>query len=80
MGLFTDEELITKIKSLMTELDDAVTSSELDTSQSKHSFKVSIRSQREQLERYLTMLKNQNPTCYYEFNPPSVIDFGSSGC
>jgi len=79
MGLFTDEELIIKIKEIMLELDSAVTSSDLDTGQSKHGFKISIRTQREQLERYLAMLKKQNPTMYYSFNPPSVVQF-TGGC
>jgi hypothetical protein len=80
MALYTVEELKTKIKTLMEDLDDGVSSSDLDTSQSKHGFKISVRAKREQLERYLAMLKKQDPACYYSFMPPSVISFGGNRC
>lgn len=78
--LYTSDELVTKIKALMEDLDDGVSSSDLDTSQSKHGFKVSVRAKREQLERYLAMLKRIDSACYYTFMPPSVISFGGRQC
>lgn len=63
-GLYTDDELIEKLKDIDTELDAAITKSKLDTGQSEHEVTQSVRTLREQYEKYLMMLKRQNPAKY----------------
>ena len=78
--LYTDEELIEKIKEIDIALDEAVTRSEIDTSQSKHSYSVSVRQLERQRLYYLNLLKNQNRACYNSIVGPSVIKYGSGKC
>lgn len=63
-GLYTDEELIEKLKEIDIELDEAVSKTSLDTGQSKHDITISVRTLREQYEKYSSMLQVQNPELY----------------
>ena len=74
-SLYTDDELVQKLKDLDSELDSAISSSELDTGQSRHQIKMSIRTLREQYEKYKAMLMRQNPTLYRCTFGHSVIKF-----
>lgn len=78
--LYTDQELIDKIKEIDIELNSGVTGSTLDTSQSKHSYQVSVRTLREQREYYKTLLQRQNPTCYNQIFGPSIVKYGRGQC
>lgn len=79
-NLYTDQEIIDKIKAIDTELDEGTTRSELDTGQSKHEYTQSLRQLERQRERYLSMLQTQNPSLYRCMFGNSVIKFGRSTC
>lgn len=79
-GLYTCDELVDKLKALDTLMDEAETRSEIDTGQSEHKFQTSIRTLREQYNKYLAMLKVQCPDKYHAIVGPSVIKFGGSNC
>lgn len=79
-GLYTCDELIQKLKDLNDRLDDATTKSKIDTSQSSHEYSESIRTLREQYDKYLSMLARQCPSKYRAFMGPDVIRFGGSSC
>ncbi len=76
-GLYDCDELEEKLKALDILMDDATTRSELDTGQSEQKFQVSIRTYREQYEKYLSMLKVQCPDKYHAIVGPSAINFSS---
>ena len=76
-GLYTCDELVDKLKALDVLMDEAETRSELDTGQSEHKFQTSIRTLREQYDKYLKMLKVQCPDKYHAIVGPSAINFSS---
>ena len=78
--LYTQDELIAKLKEIDESLDDATTKSEIDTGQSKHNYSTSIRTLREQYEKYLSMFQTCYPAEYRSYFGPSVIKFGRSTC
>lgn len=78
--LYTETELIAKIKAIDTQLETAVTESDLDTGQSKHSFRVSVDAMRKQRETYLSLLQANFPETYREYFGNSVINFGGRSC
>ncbi len=78
--LYTEAELIQKLKDLDTEMDAAETQSELDTGQSEHKFRVSQRTLREQYEKYLAMLQTCFPAAYRTMFGKSVIRFRGNKC
>ena len=80
MGLYTEAELIAKLKELDTLMDDGTTQSELDTGQSESSFRVSQRTYREQYEKYLSLLQQCFPAAYREMFGKSVIRFRGNQC
>ncbi len=73
--IYTADELITKLKELDGKLDEAITASELDTSQTKSQLKFSIRSARDQYQKYKSMFQNCYPVQYREYFGPSAIRF-----
>ena len=79
-GLYTCDELLQKLRDLNDQLDSAETRSKLDTSQSEHEFSISVRTIREQYEKYLSMLKIQCPDCYHRIKGPSIVKFGGRPC
>ena len=79
-GLYTKDELIAFIKEIDLKLTSGVSKSDLDTSQSRGSFSISVRALREQRESYMTMLKQVDPNCYHTIKGPSVIQYRGSRC
>jgi|WetSurMetagenome_2_1015567.scaffolds.fasta_scaffold08452_4 hypothetical protein len=77
-SLYTTDEIITKLKSLDEQMDAAVSSSELDTGQSKHTISMSVTLLRQQYEKYLAMLQEQDPVTYRRIFGADVIQFGGS--
>ncbi|MCK5614777.1 hypothetical protein KAR91_73630 [Candidatus Pacearchaeota archaeon] len=73
--LYTSAELIQKLKDLDTKLDSGVTGSSLDTSQTKHDLKLSIRAARDQYQKYKSMFQSCYPSEYREYFGSSVIKF-----
>jgi hypothetical protein len=78
--LYTESELIAKIKKIDEQLESAVTVSDLDTGQSKHSFRTSVDAMRKQRETYLALLQTNFPEIYREYFGFSVINFGGRSC
>ena len=78
--LYTESELIQKLKDLDTAMDDATTRSKLDTGQSDSEYSISIRTLREQYEKYQGMLQTCFPAAYRTMFGKSVIRFGSGKC
>lgn len=64
MSLYTDQELIDKIKELNVQLDGAVTKSSIDTTQTKNEVSISVRTIREQRQNYMVMLQQQNRSLF----------------
>ncbi len=62
--LYSQDELITKIKSLDTELESSITQSRLDSGQGVSSYQVSIEKLTEQRNRYYRMLQQCYPGNY----------------
>ena len=79
-GLYTEDEIIAEIKALQQKLNSGVTKSDLDTSQSRGSFSLSIRQLERQLETWMGYLKQVNPCMYHAMKGPSVIQFKGSRC
>lgn len=79
-SLYTVLELVEKLKSLDTQLDAAISRSDIDTGQSKHSVALSIRTLREQYEKYAAMLQRQDPITYQNTFGKSVIQFRGPAC
>jgi len=77
-SLYTTDEIITKLKSLDEQMDAAVSSSELDTGQSKHTISMSVTLLRQQYEKYLAMLQEQDPVTNRRIFGADVIQFGGS--
>ena len=73
--LYTSTELIAKLKDLDSQMDDATTKSDLDTGQTKHEITISIRTLREQYEKYKGMLKRCDPAAYKCFFGSGAIRF-----
>lgn len=73
--LYTSAEIIAKIKTIDTTLDDAVTGSTLDNGQTKSDLRFSTRTLREQKEYYLSLLQQCYPAVYQEYFGKSVIQF-----
>lgn len=80
MGLYTDSELVEKIKAIDTELSSAITKSAIDTTQTKNEVTISVRTLREQREYYLALLQNQNRPLYNSIAGSSVIAFRGNYC
>ncbi|MHA1379321.1 MAG: hypothetical protein ACTSRG_13135 [Candidatus Helarchaeota archaeon] len=80
MGLYTDNELVEKIKAIDLQLESAISKTEIDTSQTKNSVSISVRSLREQRERYESMLQAQNRALYNSIFGPSAIAFKGKYC
>lgn len=80
MGLYTDQELIDKIKEMDTQLSVGVTKSEIDTTQTKNSVSISIRTIREQREYYSSLLQSQNRALYNSIFGSSAIAFRGNHC
>lgn len=78
--LYTKEEIIQFIKDIDLQLNDGITRSDLDTGQGKHSFSQSNRQLERSREKWLAMLKQIDPACYYSFMPPSAIQFKGGQC
>lgn len=79
-GLYTDDELIQKLKDINDDLDDAISKSKLDTGQSEHEVSQSLRVLREQYEKYLLMLKRQNPAKYRCIAGAPAIQYRGGRC
>ena len=73
--LYTSAELIQKLKDIDTQLDDPVTKSNLDTGQTKHEISISVRSLREQYEKYKAMLYKCYPSVYFSYFGTNAIRF-----
>ena len=80
MALYTEAELIAKLKELDTAMDDATTRSKLDTGQSDNEFSQSLRQMERQYEKYLSLLQTCFPAAYRTMFGKSVIRFGSGKC
>lgn len=78
--LYTEAELIQKLKDLDTAMDDATTRSKLDTGQSDNEFSQSLRQMERQYEKYLALLQTCFPAAYRTMFGKSVIRFGSGKC
>ena len=57
MAMYTEAELITKIKSIDLKLEESIASSRLDTSQTSHAFEIQIAELRKQRDYYTGMLQ-----------------------
>jgi len=79
-GLYTFEELKTKIIELDVLLDEALTGSSLDTTQSKHDIKQSVRQQERQKIYYMNLLRQCYPSEYRAMFPNEVIRFNKKSC
>ena len=80
MCLYTSDQLIDKLKEIDIKLDSAISKSEIDTNQSKHSVSISVRTLREQYEKYQAMLQKCYPSVYREYFGSSVTKFIPRGC
>ena len=80
MSLYTDNEIITKIKEIDTQLMTGITKSEIDTSQTKNSVSISVRTLREQREYYSALLQEQNRSLYNSIFGSSAIAFKGRYC
>lgn len=80
MSLYTDDELVEKIKELDIQLSSGVSKSELDTSQTKNSVTISVRVLTQQKEYFISMLQNQNRELYISCFGSSVIKFKGHHC
>lgn len=80
MGLYTDSELTEKIKEIDTKLSDAISKSEIDTTQTRNSVSISVRTLREQREYYSSMLQTQNRALYNSIFGTSAIAFRGKHC
>lgn len=80
MGLYTDTELIEKIKEIDTQLSNAVSKTTLDTTQTKSEISISVRTLREQRERYSSLLQQQNRSLYNSIFGNSAIKFKGKHC
>jgi hypothetical protein len=78
--LYTEEELIQKLKDLNTAMDDGTTRSKLDTSQSDSEFSQSLRQMERQYEKYLALLQTCYPAAYRTMFGKSVIRFRGNSC
>lgn len=78
--LYSESELITKLKDLNTAMDDATTRSKLDTGQSDSEFSQSLRQMERQYEKYLSMLQTCYPASYRTMFGKSVIRFRGNSC
>ena len=58
MSLYTEAELVAKIKAIDTQLDECYSSSRLDTSQTSHSFDKQISELRKQRDYYMLTLQS----------------------
>jgi len=79
-SLYTDDEIIAKLKELDLILDDGVTTSELDTGQTNHKIRMSIRQAERQYEKYQAMLQNQNRSLYNCMFGSGATKFGGRKC
>jgi len=80
MSLYTDDEIIEKIKAIDTELLAGISKSEIDTTQTKNSVTISLRTLREQREQYMSMLQQQNRALYNSMFGSSAIKFKGNHC
>lgn len=78
--LYTDDELIEKIKEADTQLSSGLSKSELDTSQTKNSVTISVRTIERQKEYYMGLLQTQNRELYNCMFGTSVIQFKGNHC
>lgn len=75
MGLYTDTELVEKIKEIDTQLSTGVSKTSLDTTQTKSEVSISVRTLREQRDYWLVLLQQQNNSLYQSIMGKSVIKF-----
>ena len=78
--LYTAAELIEKIKALDVLLDEGSVSDMLDTGQTKHDMRFSVRAYREQKEAYTALLQKCYPATYKSYFGSSVLKFRGPGC
>ncbi len=78
--LYTEAELIAKLKALDILMDEATTRSKLDTGQSDSEFSQSLRQMERQYEKYLSMFQTCYPDAYRTMFGKSVIQFRSNKC
>ena len=57
MAMYTEAELVTKIKAIDTKLEEAISSSKMDTSQTSHQFEIQVAELRRQRDYYTGMLQ-----------------------
>ena len=57
MALYTEAELVTKIKAIDAKLEDAIASSRMDTSQTSHTFEIQVAELRRQRDYYMSKLQ-----------------------
>ena len=57
MAMYTEAELIAKIKAIDVKLEEAISSSKLDTSQTSHTFEIQVAELRRQRDYYTGMLQ-----------------------
>jgi len=79
-SLYTDDELVDKIKEINVSLDEAISKTDLDTGQSKHEVSQSLRTLREQREYYINLLYNQNPSLAACIAGEQVIQYRGRRC
>lgn len=79
-NLYTDDEIIAKLKELDEILDEGVSTSELDTGQTNHKLRFSVRQAERQYEKYQAMLQNQNRTLYNCMFGSGATQFRNKRC
>lgn len=62
MAMYTETELITKIKAIDAKLEESIASSRLDTSQTLHDFEIQVSELRKQRDYYTGMLQATGST------------------
>ena len=73
MSLYTESELVAKIKAIDTQLESCLSSSSMDTSQTRHSFEIQIAELRRQRDYYVQKLQSIGSA----YSVPSAVAFNT---
>lgn len=73
--LYTEDEIVAKLKELDEKMDEGITQSRLNTSQTDHQMSFSIRQAERQYEKYKSLLHRCYPATYLSMFGSNVIKF-----